>query len=449
MLSQARRCHNRVCPAIPSGSLRDVIGAFPMASDAHGGHDGPMSDTQTSQQATGSSPSEHRLERPLQGRMIAGVAAGFGERFDVPVPLVRVGFVILTFFGGFGVLAYLVGWLLIPEQGHETPIAGTMFEDTESLSKWLGVGLILAALLVALSWTNLVRGDFLFAAALLGIGILLFRGDIGGSSKTGENAAVEDASPSEDETEEMDVNDETSQPDAAPATVATAVVPAAGDSEPPTAPVAPQAAPSKPRKPRERSILGGLTFGAILLTLGIMAALDAAGLTHPAFSHYVAAVVVAAGAGLLVGTLWGRSYGLIAVGLLLLPVLAVSTLVRVPFGGEVGERLVKPETSAQVVSPVEMAIGSLTIDLSDLAPNESFELAAELGIGQLTVFVPSERTTTVSAEIGIGSLDLFGDQTAGLGRDVKSVWPGSSPGVPIHLELEAGLGEIRVIAVEN
>jgi phage shock protein PspC (stress-responsive transcriptional regulator) len=381
--------------------------------------------------------------------MIAGVAAGFGERFDIPVPLVRVGFVVLAFFGGFGVLAYLVGWLLIPEQGHETPIAGTMFDDTESLSKWLGVGLILAAALVALSWTNLIRGDFLFAAALLGIGILLFRGDIGGPSKTTETPAVEDSNLNKDESEEMNVSDETSHRDAAPAAAATAVLPAAGDSEPPTEPVAPAPTPPKPRRPRDRSILGGLTFGAILLTLGIMAALDAAGLTRPAFSHYVAAVVIAAGAGLLVGTLWGRSYGLIAVGLLLLPVLAVSTLVRVPFGGEIGERLVKPETMAQVVSPVEMAIGSLTIDLSDLTPDEPFELVAELGIGQLTVFVPSERTTTVSAEIGIGSLDLFGDQTSGLGRDVKTAWPGASPNAPIHLELQAGLGEIRVIAVQN
>lgn len=394
--------------------------------------------------------------------MIAGVAAAIGERFDIPVPLVRVAFVVLSFFGGFGVLAYLVGWLLIPEQGQDTPIAGALFENTETVTSWLGVGLIIAAALVALSWTNLVRGDFLIAAALLGVGILLFRGDIGGSSKTkvapartegdgsDSSSAVGDTAVDDtavDGTESSGGDDDVPATPPATAATGTAAMAAGGEAEPPQSPT-PAPPPPPPPHRRERSMLGGLTFGAILLTVGIMAALDAAGLTRPSFHHYVAAIVIAAGGGLLVGTLWGKSYGLIAVGLLLLPVLAVSTLVRVPFGGDIGERIVQPVVVEEIVSPVEMAIGDLTIDLRRLERGEPVELNAEVGIGQITVFVPADRTTTVEAEIGIGSLNLFGDQSAGLGRDVKTAWPGDNAGDPIHLNLQAGIGEIRVVVTE-
>jgi phage shock protein PspC (stress-responsive transcriptional regulator) len=376
--------------------------------------------------------------------MAAGVAAGFSERFDIPVPIVRVGFVVLTFFGGFGILAYLVGWLLIPEEGHETPIAGTVFEDTESVSKWLGIGLIVAAALVALSWTNLVRGDFLFAAALLGAGVLLFRGDIGKSSGTKEVGA----SGADDTADSPDGSEDVASATAA-ALVSTPADTGGGDLEPPQAPpVVPPPPPPHPKR-RERSSLGRLTFGAILLTLGIMAALDTAGLTHPSFNHYVAAIVIAAGGGLLVGGLWGRSYGLIALGLLLLPVLAIATLIRVPFGGEIGERIIQPVVAAEIGSPVEMAAGQLVLDLRDLERGQSVEIAAELGVGQLKVFVPQDRTTTVEAEVGIGSLNIFGDQISGLGREVSKVWPGGDGADPIHLKLQAGVGEILVIATEN
>jgi hypothetical protein len=352
-------------------------------------------------------------------------------------------------------LAYLVGWLLIPEEGNDVAIAGTLFENTEAVTNWLGVALIIAAALVALSWTNLVRGDFLVAAALLGVGILLFRGDVGGSSKSKVAGVADNESTPPGTTEESEVGETEPTEEAEDVTVAAttpsgaAALAAGGEAQPPERPVSPGPPPSSPPRRRERSLLGGLTFGAILLTLGIMAALDAAGLTHPSFNHYVAAVAIAAGGGLLVGTLWGRSYGLIAVGLLLLPVLAVSTLIRVPFGAEIGERLVQPVTVEEITSPVEMAIGDMTIDLSQLERGEAIELRAELGIGQITVFVPADRTTTVEAEVGMGSLNLFGDQTSGLGRDVKTAWPGDNAGDPIHLKLQAGIGEIRVVATES
>ena len=55
-----------------------------------------------------------RPRRSTTDRKIAGVAGGLGRAIGVDPVLVRVGFVILTIFGGFGALLYVLGWLLLP-----------------------------------------------------------------------------------------------------------------------------------------------------------------------------------------------------------------------------------------------------------------------------------------------------------------------------------------------
>jgi phage shock protein PspC (stress-responsive transcriptional regulator) len=56
------------------------------------------------------------LERPRQGRKIAGVCLAVARYLEVDVTLVRILWVLLIFVGGGGIVAYLVGWLIIPEE---------------------------------------------------------------------------------------------------------------------------------------------------------------------------------------------------------------------------------------------------------------------------------------------------------------------------------------------
>lgn len=58
-----------------------------------------------------------KLVRKTNDKMIAGVAAGAADYFNMDVTLVRVLFVITTIFGGFGLVAYIVMWILVPEEG--------------------------------------------------------------------------------------------------------------------------------------------------------------------------------------------------------------------------------------------------------------------------------------------------------------------------------------------
>jgi phage shock protein PspC (stress-responsive transcriptional regulator) len=58
-----------------------------------------------------------RLVRPKEGRVIAGVAIGLANYFNVDVVFVRLIWVLLFLPGGFpGILPYIVCWIVIPSE---------------------------------------------------------------------------------------------------------------------------------------------------------------------------------------------------------------------------------------------------------------------------------------------------------------------------------------------
>ena len=56
-----------------------------------------------------------RLFRSKKEKMFGGVCGGIAEYFDIDPTIVRLLWLLLTFGGGFGVLAYIIGWIIIPE----------------------------------------------------------------------------------------------------------------------------------------------------------------------------------------------------------------------------------------------------------------------------------------------------------------------------------------------
>jgi phage shock protein C len=65
-----------------------------------------------------------RLMRPRANRKIAGVCAGLAEYFDLDVTLVRVLWLVITFFSAliFGTVGYIVAWIVMPEEPEYLPV---------------------------------------------------------------------------------------------------------------------------------------------------------------------------------------------------------------------------------------------------------------------------------------------------------------------------------------
>ena len=63
----------------------------------------------------------NRLYRDEQHKKIGGVCAGLAEYFNVDVSLVRVLFLVAMFAGGGGFLAYVILWVVVPNQPLVSP----------------------------------------------------------------------------------------------------------------------------------------------------------------------------------------------------------------------------------------------------------------------------------------------------------------------------------------
>ncbi|MFC2037782.1 PspC domain-containing protein [Chloroflexota bacterium] len=57
-----------------------------------------------------------KLYRSTKNRMLAGVCGGIGEYFEFDPTIIRVLFVLFSVFLGGGILAYIILWLVIPQE---------------------------------------------------------------------------------------------------------------------------------------------------------------------------------------------------------------------------------------------------------------------------------------------------------------------------------------------
>ncbi len=58
-----------------------------------------------------------KVYRSKTNRMLGGVCGGLADYFNVDVVLIRLLLVFAFLAGGIGLLAYLIAWIIIPEEG--------------------------------------------------------------------------------------------------------------------------------------------------------------------------------------------------------------------------------------------------------------------------------------------------------------------------------------------
>jgi phage shock protein C len=62
------------------------------------------------------STAHKKLTRSRTDSKIAGVCGGFADYLELDVTLVRIIWLMLAVFGGWGILGYFIAWIVMPEQ---------------------------------------------------------------------------------------------------------------------------------------------------------------------------------------------------------------------------------------------------------------------------------------------------------------------------------------------
>lgn len=369
-----------------------------------------------------------------EGRHLGGVAGGLARHLDVDPLVVRVALVVLVFFGGAGVVLYIGGWLLIPEEGGRAPIR----IDPRSRAVLLWVVLGLAALAVI---GDSVRGVHLpWPLIVVGVVVLWLV-----TRKNVSAPGPSDAEPAATETPTGAETTEAPPPSAGVengdslghgADADTARRPAV----PPAGTVTRPVRESDPR--RTGPLLFWFTLALVALAEGILGTVDVAG-AHIAAPAYPALALGIVGVMLVAGAFYGRAGGLILVGLVAAVALAAATA-----GNQLGPRrtvLEAPGSSAAVAPAYSMDTGRLTLDLSRVAdvPGLAGRTVTLTGkVGEIEVRVPPGVGVDLRAEVhGPGGVRAYGDRRGGIGTEYDHVYaadPGQ-PTVTVVADLDVGV----------
>jgi phage shock protein C len=116
------------------------------------------------------------LRRSASDRVIAGVCGGLGRYLGVDPVLLRIAFVVLGLANGIGLIAYVVAWIVIPEEHPGQPVVGGAADRGETGRLLIGGALIVLGLVLLLDRLapEVQRLFWPLAVVLVGVAIILF-----------------------------------------------------------------------------------------------------------------------------------------------------------------------------------------------------------------------------------------------------------------------------------
>ncbi len=142
---------------------------------------------------------DNRLYRSRTDVVLGGVCAGLAKYLRIDPTLVRIAFILITLAGGIGVLAYLIMWIVVPEEPAGQPSQPEILDEhvlreraenmrdefvdavrkpNPNALKIIGIGLViyggyLIVQALHIPWLSWLSGGTIWAVVLIAAGVVL------------------------------------------------------------------------------------------------------------------------------------------------------------------------------------------------------------------------------------------------------------------------------------
>ncbi|MGW1027136.1 PspC domain-containing protein [Streptomyces sp. NPDC002577] len=443
-----------------------------------------MTDQQRAAEAAAQDPAEPALlsqfRRDRRHKMLGGVCAGLGRQCDMDPVIFRIGLAVLAVTGGLGLLFYGFAWLFVPFDEEEENEARRLLSGrvegpalTAVLCALVGCGLFLSML---------NNGGVLTFAAVLA---LLLAGAGYWSAQRGTAEAdplaaqtVADAPPEAQAPpvagpipswwRDPIVKDGTHVGGTGylwgPAELeGSATAPGASGRARPTGTYDATATGRPPRSSeRGHGSHGPRWIGGWVFLLALAAAVLGTGLTWDdhalatSLQTGLAAALTVFALGIAVSAFAGRTgVGSILLAIITAGLLATSAALPKDITTHWSRTEWAPATVAKVQSAYSLDTGVGTLDLSgvDIGKGKTLTTRAEVGIGRIEVVVPPDATVNLHVEVGIGDIQLPGDDKQDVdiapGKEknvtLEPLAGSGDDGGTVDLRLEVGVGQAEVV----
>lgn len=388
-------------------------------------------------------PSARRLRRSRTDRIGAGVAGGLGEYFAVDPVIFRVLFATAAFFGGAGVLAYLIAWAAIPDQGTEHAVIDrwTAWLRARRVPFWLVAAAgAFVFWLIAFSWW--APGPFvpLIIVVIVLVAVL------------GQRAHTVATAPANPPAGPPFGPAPMTAPPAQPVDLSKDSTPESG-----AAPSWPDTTRQWLRESREARLqrrrratpVTVATLVSFVVAMAVLAVIDAVqGIPLPAYFWVALAIL---GTGLVVGLVLRRASW--SVALLLVPTVIGLVAVAgtdVSLSDGIGQKQWQP--ISKPAATYKLAFGQGVLDLRSLAPQTTPSIVRiDVAAGQVQILAPRTLNLRVVANVRFGDVRVDGGsfrigsaRSNGIGISRLVPAPASATGAPVTVDVHLGEGDVNI-----
>lgn len=198
---------------------------------------------------------------------------------------------------------------------------------------------------------------------------------------------------------------------------------------------------------RDRLPTPQIVAGGALVLIGLLWLLERAGWVDIGVTTALAIATILVGLSLMLLARERPHSGLIMFGTILVLITLLTAVAPLRgFQGGIGERVVEVSVVTDLESDYNLAMGTMTIDLSQMDEvGEPSRIRASVALGELVIRVPDGVSLDVRGRAGAGEVVILGSRSGGIGVDETFRSSGFAEGAPgIVLDLAVFLGTVEV-----